>query len=103
MVAEAKRLDQTLPLNMLDKNPEQQGSKFAKFVAVQEDNQGEHFSIFFEGKTAFFRYLAEIRLRTLINHLKKQVLDPKRANSVPPAPCLKPQSVFRIVKTFSDC
>ena len=35
----------------------------------------------------FFKFLAEIRLRTPINHLKKQVLDPFRAIFIPPAPC----------------
>ena len=47
---------------------------------------------FFNGKTVFFRFLAEIRLRTLIKSSQKQVLDPNRAISIPPAPCLKLQS-----------
>ena len=42
----------------------------------------------------FFRFLAEIRFRTIIKVPKKQVLEPKRAVLVPPAPCLKLQSVL---------
>ena len=40
----------------------------------------------------FFRFLAEMRFRTIIKLLQKQVLEPKRAVLVPPAPCLKLQS-----------
>ena len=47
---------------------------------------------FFHGKTVFFRFLAEIRLGTPIYSPQKEVLDPKLANSVPPAPCFKLQS-----------
>ena len=35
--------------------------------------------MFFDGFNVFFRFLAEIRFRTPINYIKKQVLDPKRA------------------------
>ena len=45
--------------------------------------------MFFHGFNMFFRFPAEIRL-----NLKNQVLDTKRANSVPPAPCLKLQSAY---------
>ena len=50
----------------------------------------------------FFRFLAEIRLRTLINHLKIQVLDPNRAIFIPPAPCLKSQSERDNMETKFD-
>ena len=53
---------------------------------------------FSDEKTVFFRLLAEIRLRTLINCPKKASSPPKRANSVPPAPCLKLQSECSLVK-----
>ena len=47
---------------------------------------------FFDGFNAFFRFLAEIRLRTIVKLPRKPILEPKRAVLVPPAPCLKLQS-----------
>ena len=51
-------------------------------------------TMFFHSFNVCFRFLAEIHLRTLIKSPQKQVLDPKHANSVPPAPCLKLQSAL---------
>ena len=44
---------------------------------------------FFDGFNVFFRCLAEIRFRTIMKLLQKQVLELKRAVFVPPSPCLK--------------
>ena len=48
----------------------------------------------------FFRFLAEIRFRTIMKLLRKQVLEPKRAVWVPPSPCLKQQSEERVYFYF---
>ena len=44
---------------------------------------------FFDSFNVFFRFLTEIRFRTIMKLTKKHILDPKSAVSVPPSPCLK--------------
>ena len=59
---------------------------FAKIVVL--DLQ----TMFFDGKTMFFKFLAEIRLRPPIKSPQKPSFRPNRAIFIPPAPCLKLQS-----------
>ena len=52
----------------------------------------------FDGFNVFFRFLAEIRLRTLTKIISKSKFStPKRANFVPLAPCLELQSAFWVL------
>ena len=48
--------------------------------------------IFFYSFNVFFRFLAEIRLRTIMKLPQKQILEQHRAVFVPLSPCLKEQS-----------
>ena len=70
---------------------------FSKIVVFDLQTQ------FFDEKPVFFRFLAEIRLRTLIKSPQKQVFEPKRANSVPPATCLKLQSEQEVPPVSRIC
>ena len=83
-------------------NHAESSRNFVKYSILKPTSYVTHFSqktvagdihtAVFDGSNAFFTFLAEICLRTPLKSLQHQVLDPKRANSVPPAPCLKLQS-----------
>ena len=58
---------------------------------------------FFDQETVFFRFLAEIRLRTPLKSPQKQSSRPISCNFIPPAPCLKLQSdCFHMWSTCSS-